>query len=67
MNADDSSENMNLIFFLSQFDFLSQKPTLLINNSERIRSISGAVLTFIVWSITIMSAIFILLDFFNNI
>ena len=66
MNADDSSENMNLIFFLSQFDFLSQKPTLLINNSERIRSISGAVLTFIVWSITIMSAIFILLDFNMN-
>ena len=32
-------------FYFKQFDFLSQKPTLLINNSERIRSILGACFT----------------------
>lgn len=63
MSSNNSSKGMNLLFFLSQFDFLSQKPTLLINNTERIRSLPGASLTMIVWGITIMMSVFILDDF----
>src|SRR5690606_16665567 len=41
-----------------------QKPTLLINNSERIRSVTGALLTLVVWGLTLMMSIFILQDFY---
>ena len=34
-----------IIVFLKQFDFISQKPSLLINNSDRIRSLCGAFFT----------------------
>ena len=62
----NSADSMKLLFFLSQFDFLSQKPTLLINNSERIRSFPGALLTLTVWVLTITMTIFISQDFYMN-
>jgi|LauGreDrversion4_2_1035121.scaffolds.fasta_scaffold383979_1 hypothetical protein len=62
----NSADNMKLLFFLSQFDFLSQKPTLLINNSERIRSFPGALLTLSVWVLTITMTILIFQNFYMN-
>lgn len=59
-----SSNGFKLL--IQQFDFISQKPTLLINNSDRVRSIYGACLTIFLSIFTLIFAYSCLYELFGR-
>jgi hypothetical protein len=57
---------MNLCLFFQQLDLISERPTLLINKNERIKSVWGAFLTIILIALIISFAVNFLIELFGR-
>jgi hypothetical protein len=58
---------MKVGFLIKQFDLISQKPSLLINNSERVKSFYGAFLTILLVGFTLAFGVYFLVLLFGRI